>query len=197
MANFYEAMELLKHLEHRGKKEELLHKNKGELGLTFFGIYQSAHPSWRGWDIINGYLAHTPDIQKCSVILSNVRDLIDLVYKFYKIKFWDIANLDLVNEQRIADEIFIFGTNAGMKVAIKKAQKLVKVAVDGDLGEETLEALNSFDVDKFDVFYDLEEMEHYDTLVALNSRLKINSKGWYYRANYVTNDIYNLDEIVV
>lgn len=84
-----------------------------------------------------------------------------------------------------------------MKVAIKKAQKLVKVAVDGDLGEETLEALNSFDVDKFDVFYDLEEMEHYDTLVALNSRLKINSKGWYYRANYVTNDIYNLDEIVV
>ena len=185
MANLENSMALLKQVEHSNRNDKLLHKNKGENGLTFFGIYEAAHPNWKGWSIIKRYLANVPDIEKCSIVLSNVSDLTKLVYDFYRIEFWNKANLDAIEEQRKADEIFIFGTNVGMKIAIKKAQELVGVIVDGDVGPKTLKAINEYDVEKFDVFYDLEEKEHYDTLIASRDALRINQKGWYNRADFV------------
>ena len=185
MANLEKAMLLLKQVEHSNRNDKLLHKNEGEHGLTFFGIYEGAHPNWKGWYIIKRYLANTPDIEKCSIILSNVTDLIKLVNEFYRREFWNIANLDAIEEQRKADEIFIFGTNVGMKVAIKKAQELVGVSIDGDVGPKTIKAINDYDTEKFDVFYDLKEKEHYDTLIARREALRINQKGWYNRADFV------------
>ena len=185
MAYLENSIALLKQVEHSNRNDKLLHKNKGENGLTFFGIYEAAHPNWKGWSIIKRYLANEPDIERCSTILSNVSDLTKLVYEFYRREFWNKADLDSIVEQRKADEIFIFGTNAGMPIAIKKAQELVGVIVDGDMGPKTLKAINDYDVDKFDVFYDIEEKEHYDTLCALNERLRVNQKGWYNRADFV------------
>lgn len=185
MAHLENSMALLKQVEHSNRNDKLLHKNKGENGLTFFGIYEAAHPNWKGWSIIKRYLANEPDLEKCSIILANVSDLTKLVYEFYRREFWNKADLDAVIEQRKADEIFIFGTNAGMSIAIKKAQELVGVEVDGDIGPKTLKAINAYDVEKFDVFYDLEEKEHYDTVIARRDALRINQKGWYNRANFV------------
>ena len=185
MASLEKSMELYKQVEHKNRPDKLLHKNEGEHGLTFFGIYEVAHPNWKGWPIIKRYLANTPDIEKCSIILSNVSDLTKLVYEFYRREFWNKADLDSIIEQSKADEIFIFGTNAGIKVAIKKAQELVGVVIDGEVGPKTIKAINDFDTEKFDIFYDIEEKEHYDKLIALNERLRINQKGWYNRADFV------------
>lgn len=185
MAKLEYTMELYKQVEHKNKPNLLLHKNEGEHGLTFFGIYESAHPNWKGWCIIKRYLANIPDIEKCSIVLSNVSDLTKLVYEFYRRVFWNKANLDAIEEQRKADEIFIFGTNAGMKIAIKKAQELVGVTIDGDVGPKTIKAINEYDVEKFDVFYDIKEKEHYSKLCNLNERLRVNQKGWYNRADFV------------
>lgn len=184
MASLEKSMLLLKQVEHK-TVNKLLHKNEGEHGLTFFGIYEAAHPNWKGWNIIKRYLANTPDIEQCSVILSNVSDLTQLVYEFYRREFWNKADLDSIIDQRKADEIFIFGTNAGMPIAIKKAQELVGVTIDGDVGPKTIKAINDFDVEKFDVFYDIEEKEHYDTLIARRDALRVNQKGWYNRAEFV------------
>ncbi len=185
MAYLENSIALLKQVEHSNRNDKLLHKNKGEHGLTFFGIYEAAHPNWKGWSIIKRYLVNEPDLEKCSVILSNVSDLTKMVHEFYLREFWNKADLDSIVEQRKADEIFIFGTNAGMPIAIKKAQELVGVIVDGDMGPKTLKAINDYDVEKFDVFYDLEEKEHYDTLIARRDALRINQKGWYNRADFV------------
>lgn len=188
MATLEKAMALLKQVEHSNSNEKLLHKNKGENGLTFFGIYESAHPHWKGWSIIKRYLTTTPDMEQCSVILSNVSDLTRLVYEFYRHEFWNKADLDAIIEQRKADELFIFGTNAGMKVAVKKAQELVGFTgydIDGDMGPKTIKAINNYDTEKFDVFYDIKEKEHYDSLIARKDALRINQKGWYNRANFV------------
>lgn len=185
MANLEKSMLLLKQVEHSNRNDKLLHINKGEHGLTFFGIYEAAHPNWKGWVIIKRYLANISDIEKCSLVLANVSDLTQLVYEFYRHEFWNKANLDEVLEQRKADEIFIFGTNAGMKIAIKKAQELVGVVIDGDIGPKTLKAINDYDVEKFDVFYDIEEKEHYTKLCELREDLRINQKGWYNRADFV------------
>lgn len=185
MADLNKAMVLLKQVEHSNRNDKLLHKNKGEIGLTFFGIYEGAHPKWKGWNIIKRYLEFTPDIKQCSKILANVTDLNKLVCEFYKEEFWDKARLDEVNSQKIADEIFIFGVNANMKVAVIKAQFLVDAKPDGVLGNKTLALLNKYDENKFDILFDEEEIKYYDKLVTLHDNFKINETGWHNRARAV------------
>lgn len=185
MADINKSMEILKFLEHSNRNDKLLHYNKGEDGYTFFGIYEVAHPKWRGWTIIKRYLLIEPDIKKCSVILSNVTDLMIEVEKFYKSNFWDKAKLDLVNSQKIADEIFIFGVNTGMQVAIKKAQQLIGVTADGVVGPMTLKALNDFDESIFDLKFDELEKEYYDAIIKTKPYLLKNKQGWYNRADTV------------
>lgn len=184
MADIKKSMELLKFVEHSNRNDKLLHYNEGEDGYTYFGIYEAAHPNWKGWRIVKSYLINTPDIKQCSKILANVSDLNALVYGFYKKNFWDIAKLDEVDNQKIADEIFIFGVNVGMEVAIKKAQELVGVVADGDVGPKTLKALNEFDVNSFDIQFDEKEKEYYDIL-ARKPHLKQYKDGWYNRAQFV------------
>ena len=185
MADIRKSMELLKQVEHSNRNDKLLHKNKGENGLTFFGIYEVAHPDWKGWSIIERYLEFTPDVKECSKILANVSDLMELVNKFYKVKFWDKARLDEVNSQKIADEIFIFGVNVGMKVAVIKTQFLLDAEPDGILGNKTLALLNQYDEDGFDVLFDEQEIKHYDKLISLHSKFKINEACWHNRARAV------------
>lgn len=185
MANIKESMELLKQVEHSNRTDKLLHRNKGENGLTFYGIYEGAHPKWKGWDIVKRYLEFTPDIKQCSKILANLTDLYVLVCDFYKKEFWDKARLDEITSQKIADEIFIFGVNASMKVAVIKAQFLIGALPDGVLGSKTIALLNKYDEEKFDVLFDEEEIKYYDNLVKLHSKFEINKKGWHNRAKAV------------
>lgn len=185
MADIKKSIELLKQVEHSNRNEKLLHKNKGEDGLTFFGIYEKAHPTWKGWDIVKGYLKFTPEIEQCSRILAGVTDLNKLVCDFYKKEFWDKARLDEVKSQKIADEIFIFGVNASMKIAAIKAQFLVDALPDGNIGDKSLALLNKYDENKFDILFDEEEIKYYDKLIKLHSKFEINKNGWHNRAKAV------------
>lgn len=63
MANFNEAFKILMSLEF-SFPENALHKNPTEKEWTFMGIYQKAHPSWKGWDEILAALAYGGDIKK-------------------------------------------------------------------------------------------------------------------------------------
>ncbi|MBR8461621.1 hypothetical protein KDE12_01995 [Campylobacter sp. faydin G-105] len=53
--------------------------------------------------------------------------------------------LNRLHSQRIADELFIFGVNAGVLNATRLAQKLLGIKCDGIVGEATIKALNSYD----------------------------------------------------
>lgn len=185
MANINKSLDILKQLEFSNDTSKLLHKNKDELGLTFYGIYQEANPNWNGWNIINRYLEVEPDLKKCSIVLSNVTDLMENVVKFYKVNYWDKAKLDTIESQLIANEIFLFGVNIGMTNAIKKAQELVGVVADGVIGLKSIEALNNYNEDKFSKEYDTKEKKYYDAIIASNSKKAINKKGWYARADFV------------
>ena len=180
MADFKKTLDLYFWLEHKNDASKVLHKNKGENGLTFYGIYQSAHPNLPLWNKINSYLKIEPDVKKCSVVLSNVLELLIEVENFYKEKFWDIAKLDKVKSQKIADEIFCFGCNTNMRIAVKKAQQLVGVKADGIVGNITLAALNSYDEDEFDVGYDGLEIDYYNGISK--PHLQQFKAGWRNRA---------------
>ena len=184
MANFKEAYEILKRLEFNSPKNAL-HKNEGEEGLTFMGIYERANPGWVGWEKIRPTLRAAGSMEEASVVLYKDIVLQADTANFYKFKYWNKIRGEDIKSQRVASEIFIFGVNAGIAVAIKAAQKIVGVTADAVVGEVTLKALNAYDEDKFDKEYDRAELEYYNRLVEKNPKLKIYANGWRNRAEAV------------
>ncbi|RAZ38051.1 glycoside hydrolase family 108 protein [Campylobacter hyointestinalis] len=183
MADFYSSMKLLKRLEFSNPKN-CLHKNATEDEITYFGIYKKANPKWSGWQVIDETL-QSLSISEASKSLYENEWLTSKVYQFYLDNFWHKLKLDKIDSQKIADEIFCFGCNAGIKTAIKLAQKALNLDDDGIIGENTLNALNSCDESEFDLAFDDLEMEYYDKLIAKNPKLAIYQKGWYNRAKAV------------
>jgi len=184
MAKFYKAYRKLKRLEYRNCLNAL-HKNPTENYWTFMGITQKHHKNSYIWKIMYELFKKYKDKKIVSQLMCKDRKVLKEVKSIYKKEYWDIAKLDKVNSQKIAEEIFIFGVNAGMKNAIKLAQKIVGVSVDGIVGKQTLKALNNFDEDLFDILYDAEEAKYYMKLIEKNPKLKIYKKGWLRRAKYV------------
>ena len=160
-----------------------LHLNPGERGLTYMGIYEVAHPSWQGWEIIKETLNECKgDLKKASKILYKNEKLSKLVEEFYYNKYWKKAKLYALKSQRVANEIFIFGVNTGMRTAVRKAQKIVGTVQDGIVGTMTINALNSFDVDEFDMQFDELEIKYYDYLISRKPSFSIFRNGWKRRA---------------
>jgi len=184
MADFKKAFKKLMKLEFSSPKNAL-HKNKGESDVTFMGIYRAAHPDLKLWGWIDNLMFIYGDIEAASEAAYNMEAVVDEVKKFYKEKFWDEAKLDSVKSQKIAEEIFIFGVNVGMKNAVRAAQKVVGVEADGIVGPKTLKALNEFDENLFDIVFDAKEAEYYAKLVEKRPSFKIFLKGWLNRAKIV------------
>lgn len=180
-ANFQESLEKLFNLEF-SNPSNALHKNKGEDGVTYKGIYQTAHPHWKGWDIVKEYLNAYENVKDASEALFN-NSLVDmLVEDFYKETFWDRAKLDYVYSQKKCDEIFIFGVNVGMRTAIRKTQKLVGVTPDGIIGSQSLKAINEFNEDTFDMKFDEIEIKYYEDIIENKPSFAIFRNGWENRA---------------
>lgn len=181
-AQVKESLKILFGLEFSNPKNAL-HKNKGENGLTYKGIYQTAHPKWDGWEIIEPLLKlNKNDIKSTSIELDVNNYLNDMVVRFYKSQFWDRARLSEINSQRKADEIFVFGVNVGMRTAIRKTQKLVGATADGIIGSQSIKAINDFDEDLFDMQFDDLELQYYDDIIARKPSFAMFRNGWKNRA---------------
>ena len=68
--------------------------------------------------------------------------------EIYRTKYVTACQFDALNSGCDC-VVFDFGVNSGPSRAIKFAQQIVKVNVDGVLGPATLQAINSFNVPKF------------------------------------------------
>lgn len=185
MASIKHALTELFKLEFSSPRDAL-HVNPGENGYTFMGVYQAANPGLTLWAMVGSVLKkHGGNIRKASEELYRDPTALRIVEQVYKSAYWDKARLDLVDSQKIAEEIFIFGVNAGMRNAIRKAQKLIGAVPDGIVGSQTIKALNSFDVDKFDFSFDELEKQFYDDLIAKKPSFAQFKNGWYNRAEAV------------
>lgn len=184
MAMFYYGFEKLKELEFNSPYT-MLHKNPTEKGLTFYGIYEEAYPNWSGWRVIKEVIDSSEDLKSASYTLSKDESLLNKVRQFYKSNFWDVAKLDKVKSQKIAEEIFCFGVNVGIFRSIKLAQELVGVYKDGKVGPITLQAINACDESVFDNMFDIMEQKYYNSLIEKNPKLAIYKDGWMNRAQSV------------
>ena len=178
MANFDASYEKMLKLEF-SSASNALHKNPGESGLTFMGIYESAHPKWTGWSVIKSILKTYEVMELASRECYKNGLLRQMVKEFYKAKFWDSAKLDSVLPYEQAQLIFCFGVNIGVKKAVQIAQRIVGVSDDGIVGKNTLKALNSYSPLKFSEAYKLAMANYYRGLVDKNpKRYAQFLRGW-------------------
>lgn len=187
MANFYDAFLKFKGIEF-SRADNILHKNAGENGLTFYGIYQSAHPLWSGWNRVVSYLmTHSYDRKRASIVASQDEVLRQEVMYFYYMNFWLPLRLDEIESQKVAEEMFFFYVNIGdKKKVVRYAQSIAGVVVDGAIGPKTVKALNDVSEATFDKEYDRKEISHYKRLVRYNpNRFGIFLKGWINRARII------------
>ena len=184
MKNFTNAFYTLMSLEFNNPKNAL-HKNPNEKGLTFMGIYETAHPNWQGWGQVRAAINAYGDLEKASVALYNDDALIEKVKIFYKKEFWDKMRLDEVDSELKACELFVFGVNVDTVPAVRVLQKLLGVVVDGIMGTLTLKALNNYDEQSFDVDFDRAEIAYYRILVKAKPEYHIYERGWINRARKI------------
>lgn len=171
MAKFDLAFEKIKGIEF-SNRFNLLHKNPGEKGYTFYGVYQKAHPDLAMWDIIEQSVQRNNTLREASYEMSFHQNMIDRVKQFYKTVFWDKILGDAIPSQKIAEEMFVFYFNTGnKKQTIKMAQLIAGAYPDGIIGPKTLKAFKEVDDKEFDMMYDKLEEKYYRNLVRLHPRL--------------------------
>lgn len=129
----------------------VLHSVPGDRGgQTYAGIARNRWPQWSGWAVVDaGAEPHA-----------------DLVRGFYRANFWNAMRLDEVQDQRVAQNLFDFGVNAGTGTAIKLAQIVVGATPDGRVGPKTLAAVNALSPELFVARYALAKLARYEQIVT-------------------------------
>jgi len=144
----------------------VLHTVPGDNGgQTYAGIARNFHQGWEGWEIID-----RGDMDN---------DLLtEMVRIFYKENFWDRVKGDDIKQQGIAESIFDFAVNAGIKTASKLAQLVVGTTPDGKIGPKTLVQINASDEETFILKYALAKITRYTEIVKRNPTQKKFLLGW-------------------
>lgn len=179
MADFKKALIKLFEIEFNNNPKLALHEVSGDSGgLTYKGIAKNKNKNWAGWSIIEKLKNNADALEKNKELQNHVED-------FYRLNYWIPIRGDKINSQEVAENIFLFGVNAGLKVAIKIAQRIVNVSDDGILGLKTLLAINKYNPEEFCQNYTALEKEYYKDIVSKNPSLAKFLKGWDKRAEVV------------
>jgi lysozyme family protein len=124
---------------------------------TYEGIDRGANPDWSGWKVIDAAKAANPglNIHQLNLLFAQNFTLQANIQEFYKANYWDVLNLDHVNDQVLADNLFDCSVNQGEGLARKLMQAacnsvnlanhspLHMLTVDRIIGPATLATFNS------------------------------------------------------
>ena len=104
-----------------------------KFGITCYDLAQHLH------EPMNSMAAWAPRVKAMSLAVAD---------EIYRTKYATACQFDALNSGCDC-VVFDFGVNSGPSRAIKFAQQIVNVHVDGVLGPTTLQAINSFSVPSF------------------------------------------------
>jgi len=103
---------------------------------------------------------------------------LDQAKEIYKKDYWDRIKGDEIVDQHIADLLFDTAVNMGAYNTVKNIQKILNVDIDGILGNITINALNSFDADKFIALFKLNRINRYIDICIKRTTNKKYLFGW-------------------
>lgn len=148
----------------------VLHTVEGDRGgMTYAGIARNYHPGWPGWTMLDA--GHRDS-----------SDLTVLVRSFYRSEFWDRINGDDIAHQDVAEAIYDFAVNAGVKTAAKLAQLVVGATPDGIIGPVTVERINTTNPETFILRYVLAKIARYRDICTKDPGQKRFLLGWLNRS---------------
>jgi lysozyme family protein len=101
---------------------------------TYLGISRKNNPKWIGWEVIDdekkkGLKNITTRLKK-DIALTNSAKLL------YKQNYWDVLELDDIPSQSIAHEMFDTCVNCGVSTAIRIAQQVIGMTINGKWSDE-------------------------------------------------------------
>ena len=112
----------------------------------------------------------------------------------YKKYFWDVFDLDDIEENEKAFLVFDAAVNHGIKGAAKLVQRALNVCgcslkVDGIYGPKTKKALQDCAVEDFIAAFQSKRTSLYQAIVANNPSQKVFLNGWLNRVKWTYQDI--------
>lgn len=134
-----------------------------------------------------------PVLERYLGIMPSLYDMKYLSYEtakdIFKKMFWDVLKGDQIVNQAVAETIIDHGINASPSRATKIVQKVLNeywlknLVVDGILGTNTLNAINSVDAKHLFVKYNEAREDYYRSL----SQFSIFGNSWLRRINIIAN----------
>ena len=118
-------------------------------GETIFGIARNMWKDLPLWRIVDDYKKAVGDLserenrtQLEKLCLGN-GEFVKLKNAFYKAQFWDKLKGDELHSQAIANNVYDFAVNAGVKQSVRSLQRCLNIEADGIFGNESLKACNN------------------------------------------------------
>lgn len=104
----------------------------------------------------------------------------------FKSGYWDKWKADDIENQSIADIVVDWAWASGTATSIKQVQKILGVAVDGIVGNDTLTSINSADQRSLFVKIHSRRIEFVENIVKRDHSQARFLKGWKNRINSLT-----------
>jgi lysozyme family protein len=133
--------------------------------MTYAGIARNKNPNWPGWNLIDHGAIDNPL-------------LTGMVRNFYKVEFWDRIRGDEITNSVVAENLFNFSVNTGIKVAVKLAQLIVGATPDGAVGDVTLQKFNGVEPEAFKKAYAIAKITRYADICNKNRMQSKFLLGW-------------------
>lgn len=135
-------------------------------GETYRGISRVYNPQWQGWGIIDAYKKQVKrPLRNNELIKNNTLEV--LISDFYFANFYNAVKAESIKNESVALTIYDHALGVAPDDATKFAQRVLnanfgyKLAVDGRMGGNTLNAINAVDAKKFFDLYNEAREAHY------------------------------------
>ena len=115
-------------------------------GETYLGIARRFHKNSLMWKYVDEAKKENPTATytKLTTILKKDKRIDDIVKEIYKEKYWNKLKCDNIKSQKLAEQLFDMGVNAGTSTAIKLMQKLIGTFESGYISDEFITNLNNY-----------------------------------------------------
>lgn len=142
-------------------------------GETIFGCCRKFYPKLKIWTSID---SQNGIVSKRSYVPTD--DEMDEIVRLYKKNYWDKLKCDIITDNRVAHYLFDYSVNCGVTKAAKGIQSILRITVDGVIGNQTVNAINKTNSKQLLNALMEERGNYYNKLVSKNPSQKKHIKGW-------------------